>query len=590
MKRSVTVYGLLAAVWVMIGCWQLLEYSRFKDTARTALLDRARDISNSLGVVIRSQSHFGGMIPEPMLEAALQELVKSSELRSVALLNSAGEVVASAGKQTDLDIKDLPVKGERWGDKTVTFVNLVDLGFNEKKDDDDNRSRAIVIIRNATGPMGPLFPRPFGPPRDATEEKFMRERMGAGGPGSPTDEERRMGRPFGPPRDTTEENFFRERMNAGGNSPVSGEDHRMEPPPRPFGPPPDGFPPDDDRDRMQSQMIAGATSPVSGEIVRSDDQRRGRRGDRPGRAGFFRRPFWMGEKQFDELQKKQGLHGFVLLMSTVAYQNDLMRDFWLRLIIAVIALTAVTGFGLAWRNLERSSGLQLRLIRASEMNRRLREMNIAAAGLAHETRNPLNIVRGLAQMITRQPDTSTDIRSRASDITEEVDRVTARLNEFIDYSKPREPKPAPANLNAVIADVQRTLESDLEDKSLTFSISGPELVIEADETLLRQVLFNLIINSIQAVSQNGTIEVFLKKYSADDAGFEIQDDGPGIPSDKWEDIFRPYFTTNKRGTGLGLAVVNQIVLAHGWDIQCIPSPDKGARFRVSGIKLSVRQS
>lgn len=559
MKRSFTVYGLLAAVWAALLIWQVMEHSHFKDTAKTALLDRARDISNSLGVVIRSQGHFG-IIPQPVLETALQELVKSNELRSIALLNSEGDVVASAGSLTDLDTKELPPRGEKWGTNTVTFVNLVDLGFNAKTNEEGGPSSTIVMpmpansIRNASGePIGPPFPRPFGPPGDATSDNYMRGRM----PSDPS-------------------------------VPYSDNDRRMGPPPRSFGPdgpPPDGPPPDD---RMMGRMVAGSTSPVSEEFARGDDQRRGRRGDRPGRSGFFRRPFWMDEKQFNDLQKKQGLHGFVLLLSTSNYQNDLLRDFWLRMAIAGIALAAAAGFCLAWRNLERSSELQLRLIRASEMNRRLREMNIAAAGLAHETRNPLNIVRGLAQMISRQTEATEDIRHRSSEIAEEVDRVTARLNEFIDYSKPREPKPAPTNLNAVVADVQRTLESDLEDKSINFALYGPELIIDADETLLRQVLFNLIINSIQAVNTEGKIEVLFKKETAEEAILEIQDNGPGIPADKREDIFRPYFTTNKRGTGLGLAVVNQITLAHGWDIQCVPNPEKGACFRISGIKIASR--
>ena len=75
---------------------------------------------------------------------------------------------------------------------------------------------------------------------------------------------------------------------------------------------------------------------------------------------------------------------------------------WLRVIIALLGTAAVAGYGLAWRSLEKTSDLQLRLVRASELNLHLKEMNLAAAGLAHETRNPLNIIRGLAQIISKQ--------------------------------------------------------------------------------------------------------------------------------------------------------------------------------------------
>ena len=75
------------------------------------------------------------------------------------------------------------------------------------------------------------------------------------------------------------------------------------------------------------------------------------------------------------------------------------------------------------------------------------------------------------------------------------------------------------------------------------------------------------------------------KSSAAEAFLEVRDNGPGVPASQREEIFKPYFTTNQKGTGLGLAVVHQIVLAHGWDIKCLPNEPKGAIFRLSHLKL-----
>ena len=75
-------------------------------------------------------------------------------------------------------------------------------------------------------------------------------------------------------------------------------------------------------------------------------------------------------------------------------------------------------------------------VRASELTTHLKEMNLAAAGLAHETRNPLNIIRGLAQMISKQTDAPTEIREKSRAIVDEADKVTVQLNEFINYSRP----------------------------------------------------------------------------------------------------------------------------------------------------------
>ena len=78
----------------------------------------------------------------------------------------------------------------------------------------------------------------------------------------------------------------------------------------------------------------------------------------------------------------------------------------------------------------------------------------------------------------------------------------------------------------------------------------------------------------------------LRRDSDTAASVEIGDDGPGVPPENRTEIFKPYFTTQPKGTGLGLAVVQQIVLAHGWEIQCLPNQPRGAVFRVSQLKLA----
>ena len=116
---------------------------------------------------------------------------------------------------------------------------------------------------------------------------------------------------------------------------------------------------------------------------------------------------------------------------------------------------------------------------------------------------------------------------------------------------------------------------------------GEPLSIEADEQLLRQVLFNLLINAIQAVNEGGHIQIFAQHESANEASLEIRDDGTGVSPEQRQEIFKPYFTTHQKGTGLGLAIVSQIVLAHGWEIQCLANTPKGAIFRITHLKLAA---
>jgi len=531
-RHSPVIYIVLIAGWVLFASWQAFEHARVRTASAAGLRSRARDISTSLGIVIRSQGRFG-VISRQRLEAAVSDLSESHDIEAIALLNSRGEIVASAGEEPLL--KELPDR-ETWTRERVALVNLVDLGASSN-DEPTTQPAAIIIDRPPEGSPGGGRSR------------------GPGGPGGPGD---------------------------------AGEDR--PPPPPGEGPPsrpggPDGDDGDrrrDDRregfgrgsDRMTTETMAELRAEA--ERVRADLA--------AGRRRFFRPP-WMTPEEFEEMLLKQGLHGFVLWISTDSYRAETSRDLWLRLALACIALAAVGGVALAWRSLERAADLQLRLVRASEMNARLREMNVAAAGLAHETRNPLNIVRGLAHMLAENAVLPGESRDRARRIEEEVDRVTGRLNEFIDYSRPLEPRRGRVNLRSVVEDVRRTLESDREDKDIAFEVEGPDVVIDADEALLRQVLFNLLLNAFQAVDEGGRVGVVVRDEGHGSVAVEVCDNGAGVPPDQREQIFRPYFTTRAEGSGLGLAIVRQIALAHGWEAEYLPGEEGGSRLSISGLRV-----
>jgi signal transduction histidine kinase len=505
-RRSRLVYGLLLAAWGIIVVWQAIEHERVRDAARTALINRSRDIASTLGLVVRSQRRFG-MVSQERLESALNELVKSGELSSVALLNAAGEVVVSAGAPLNLEAKEMIQQGVRWETGSVTLVNLLDLGTTVPR---EGQTNAPVIV----------LPR-----REPT--------------GSERDGER--------PR-----------------------------------PPPPGPPPEEPRRAEVSATSAPSSAAGTNSQARSGRERRGQ----PWRG--FGRPPWMNEADYKSLLETRGLHGLMMVMQTETFRRASAQDLFMRWIIGGLATVSVLGLGLAWRNLVQSSQLQMRLLRASEMNAHLKEMNLAAAGLAHETRNPLNIIRGLAQIISKQDDLSPEIRRRTREIIDETDRVTAQLNEFINYSRPREVRRAPVSVGAVITEVVRALNYDIEDKQIRLSVTGEQLTVEADEQLLRQALFNLLLNAIQAADGDGEIQIAVTKQDATEAALEVRDNGPGVPPEHRTDIFKPYFTTTQNGTGLGLAVVQQIVLAHGWEIVCLPNAPKGAVFRLTHLRLAAK--
>ena len=447
--------------------------------------------------MLRSQRRFG-IISQDRLESALTALIKPEELMGVSLLNTRGEVVASAGVPIDLEWTGLVPTGEHWARDSVALMNLVDLGTNVTA---ETESRPTLILSREDMPAPPTN-RPAPP---------------APGP--------RLDDTNAPPR-----------LDGSTNAPT--------------------------QDR--------------------GDRRRGRGDGRP----QFGRPFWMSEEEYKTAIEKKGVHSFVMILSTRPLTLITNYDLWLRLVISAFAGIAVVGFGMAWRNLARTAELEVRLVRASELNTRLKEMNLAAAGLAHETRNPLNIIRGLAQIISRQQEASTEVREKSRSILDEADRVTAQLNEFINYSRPREVRRTAVKLSAIASELARALNTDLEDKAMKLSVPADLPAIEADEQLLRQMLFNLLLNAIQAGERGGEIRVVAEKVGSNEVEFDIRDNGPGVPADQRTEIFKPYVTNHPDGTGLGLAVVQQIATAHGWDIRCLANEPKGAIFRLTHVRLA----
>jgi signal transduction histidine kinase len=366
-------------------------------------------------------------------------------------------------------------------------------------------------------------------------------------------------------------------------------------------PPPGDFtnaPPGDRRGNLpretNSTDVAGltatnlpGTNAVAGISTNSQLATAANFGNRPRGGGVRGRPPWlrrMSDADYNALITRRELHGLMLTMSTENFQALCTRDIWLRCIIAFFAGISAIGAGLAWRNTTKTSELQIRLVRASELNSHLKEMNLAAAGLAHETRNPLNIIRGMAQMLSKQSEAPGEIRDKARAIVDETDKVTVQLNEFINYSRPREVRRTKLSLNSAVNEVVRALSNDIDEKKIRLEIKGDSLSIEADEQLLRQILFNLLLNAIQAVGDAGEIQVVTGRQNGSGAFLEIRDNGEGVPPERRHEIFKPYFTTHQKGTGLGLAVVQQNVLAHGWEINCLSNNPKGAVFRITHLK------
>jgi signal transduction histidine kinase len=242
-----------------------------------------------------------------------------------------------------------------------------------------------------------------------------------------------------------------------------------------------------------------------------------------------------------------------------------------------IALGAIT---LAWWSSIRLAEARGRAAVLQAETRHLRALGQAAAGLAHETRNPLGLVRGWAQRLAASDLPTAEQREHARAVVEECDRVTSRINQFLAFARPCVPQTTPVDVAGLLAELAVLLEPDLEDAGLSLDWSGVAAgeTLDADRPLLRQAVFNLVTNAVHFAPRGTRIEIALRRGQNGRPRLEVADRGPGVAPDQVGALFTPYFTTRPGGTGLGLAIVRQIAAAHGWEAGYQTRPGGGAIF------------
>ena len=256
---------------------------------------------------------------------------------------------------------------------------------------------------------------------------------------------------------------------------------------------------------------------------------------------------------------------------------------WLRGSIVIAGSLVVVCVAMVWRATVRLAEARGRA-RSFEMEaRHFRDLSQAAAGLAHETRNPLGLIRGWTQRLADTGIDSREGRHQAQAVIEECDRVTARINQFLAFARPSEPRPQRFDPADVVQELAVILDPDLNAKRVTLNRMAPGTMILADRERLREALFNLLQNAIQASPEGATVDTRIVEQRDAAWRIEVADCGPGVAAEAVGRLFTPYFTTRADGSGLGLAIVRRIAAAHGWEAGYMPRTGGGAVFWLGGI-------
>ncbi len=291
----------------------------------------------------------------------------------------------------------------------------------------------------------------------------------------------------------------------------------------------------------------------------------------------------------------------VLYLALPAEQREPFR--WL---LMLLILAWVTGAAGALSRLIRQAGEQLEELnralrenqalleaRIEERTRQLQEtqaqmlhqekmaaFGLLAAGIAHEVGNPLASISSLVQMLERR-DSDDYTRERLHLLAGQLRRIQGILRELIQFSRPANSERTRFRVHEIVEEALNIAKYYKGTKSRTIRAEvPPELPpLWGKRDQLVQVMFNLILNAIDATQKNGTIVIAAQR---DPAGvlLSVQDDGMGIPPEHQPRLFQPYFTTKKTGTGLGLFVTAKIVQEHGGTVEFESQPQRGTIFRI----------
>jgi two-component system sensor histidine kinase HydH len=212
-----------------------------------------------------------------------------------------------------------------------------------------------------------------------------------------------------------------------------------------------------------------------------------------------------------------------------------------------------------------------------------------AARIAHEIKNPLTVIGGFAARLAREVNRGDRDHPQTARYTEiilkEVTRLERTVQQTLSFSREGVSDFQPVNINTEIRDVLRMFQDELEEsgiaREVNLSKNIPEIAVDPDQ--IRQVLWNLVANAVQAMGKGGKLTLVTRQAreeEGDGVVLLIRDTGGGIPHDVVHNIFNPFFTTKPEGTGLGLPIVHAIVEKHGGTIHLDNREGEGVTFSI----------
>ena len=211
----------------------------------------------------------------------------------------------------------------------------------------------------------------------------------------------------------------------------------------------------------------------------------------------------------------------------------------------------------------------------------LAQVGELTAGIAHEFRNGLATIHGYARLLDLNA-LPPSYHPHVHGIRQETEALGEVVTNFLNFAKPAQLMLSPVDLHIIAERAAEEVRSEARARGGDVIVRGEFPVIEGDDVLLRQAFSNLLRNAVEACVDASTIPKIVVdgRVETGSVRVTVDDNGPGVPPADRERVFRPFVTTKGRGTGLGLALVQKIIVTHNGRIQVASAPAGGASFQM----------
>lgn len=232
--------------------------------------------------------------------------------------------------------------------------------------------------------------------------------------------------------------------------------------------------------------------------------------------------------------------------------------------------------------IEKRANERLKLEEKLRQAEHLSAIGEMTAGVSHEIRNPLGIIKSSAQLLKNKMTKLNENSTIPDIIVEESARLDEIITDFLEFAKPQIPDLHPCSVKDIIEKTLALFDPQIKEENITIKKKFKDHLpmVLADSAMLHQALLNILINAFQAMEDKRAITI-KTGFHAGDIIINIIDSGKGVPEDVIKKIWTPFFTTKNKGTGLGLGIVKNIIEAHQGTITITNEPEAGANVEIS---------